>query len=77
VDEPGNDVRVRRAISHAIERQALIESVWLAGEPTPAVGRGLSKWLLRVDQLGPGAQTIDSTPRKPNGSWPRPDFRKA
>ena len=53
---PFNDVRVRRAISHAIDRQAIIESVYLKGEPTPAVARGLPEWSLRVDQLGPGAQ---------------------
>jgi peptide/nickel transport system substrate-binding protein len=34
---PFNDVRVRRAISHAIDRQELIEAVWGRGEPTPAV----------------------------------------
>lgn len=32
---------MRRAISHAIDRQALIEAAWGRGEPTPAVARGL------------------------------------
>ena len=53
---PFNDVRVRRAISHAIDRQALIEAVWGRGEPTPAVARGLVEWSLPIDQLGEGAQ---------------------
>jgi peptide/nickel transport system substrate-binding protein len=53
---PFNDVRVRRAISHAIDRQALIEAVWVRGEPTPALARGLVEWSLPVDQLGAGAK---------------------
>jgi peptide/nickel transport system substrate-binding protein len=40
---PFNDVRVRRAISQAIDRQALIEAVWGRGEPTGAVPRGLTE----------------------------------
>src|SRR5262244_2520510 len=53
---PFNDVRVRRAISHAIDRQALIEAVWVRGEPTPAVARGLVEWSLPIDQLKKKAQ---------------------
>jgi peptide/nickel transport system substrate-binding protein len=53
---PFNDVRVRRAISHAIDRQGLIEAVWGRGEPTAAVGRGLVEWALPVDHLGAGAR---------------------
>src|SRR6266571_5667828 len=53
---PFNDVRVRRAISHAIDRQGLIEAVWIRGEPTPAVARGLVEWSLPIDQLGAGAK---------------------
>src|SRR5262245_5082386 len=52
---PFNDVRVRRAISHALDRRGIIEAVSLRGEPTPAVGRGLTEWSLPVDQLGAGA----------------------
>jgi peptide/nickel transport system substrate-binding protein len=53
---PLNDVRVRRAISMAIDRQAIIEAVYLRGEPSPAIARGLTEWSLPIDQLGEGAQ---------------------
>ena len=46
---------MRRAISQAIERQALIEAVYLRGEPSPAIGRGLAQ-SLPIDQLGEGAR---------------------
>ena len=55
---PFNDVRVRRAISQAIDRQALIEAVYLRGEPSPAIGRGLAEWSLPIDQLGAGARVL-------------------
>src|SRR5262249_61551002 len=61
---PFNDVRVRRAISHAIDRQAIIDSVYLKGEAAPAVPRGLPEWSLRVDQLGPGAQYYRHDPKE-------------
>src|SRR5262249_34507106 len=60
---PFNDVRVRRAISHAVDRQAVIDSVFLRGEPTPAISRGLPHWSLRVDQLGHGAQYYRHDPK--------------
>src|SRR5207249_9405083 len=61
---PCNDVRVRRAISHAIDRQGLIEAVWGRGEPTPAVARGLVEWSLPVDQLGAGAKYYQYDPKE-------------
>ena len=61
---PFNDVRVRRAISHAIDRQALIAAVWGRGEPTPAVARGLVEWSLPIDQLGPGAKYYQYDPEE-------------
>ena len=61
---PFNDLRVRRAISHAVDRQAIIDSVFLKGEPTPAVARGLTEWSLRIDQLGPGAQYYRHDPKE-------------
>jgi peptide/nickel transport system substrate-binding protein len=53
---PFTDVRVRRAVSHAIDRQGMIEAVWIRGEPSPAVPRGLTEWSLPIDQLGEGAK---------------------
>jgi len=61
---PFNDVRVRRAVSHAVDRQAIIEAAYHRGEPTPAVARGLPEWSLRVDQLGPGAQYYRHDPKE-------------
>ena len=53
---PFNDVRVRRAISMAIDRQGIIEAVYMRGEPTPAIARGATEWSLPIDQLGEGAR---------------------
>jgi peptide/nickel transport system substrate-binding protein len=61
---PCNDVRVRRAISHAIDRQGLIEAVWGRGAPTPPVARGLVEWSLPIDQLGPGAKYYQYDPKE-------------
>jgi peptide/nickel transport system substrate-binding protein len=61
---PFNDVRVRRVISHAIDRPALIEAVWGRGEPTAAVPRGLTEWSLPVDQLGAGAKYYQYDPKE-------------
>jgi peptide/nickel transport system substrate-binding protein len=61
---PFSDVRVRRAISHAIDRQGLIEAVWGRGEPTAAVARGLTEWSLPIDQLGSGAKYYQYDPKE-------------
>ena len=55
-NSPFTDMRVRRAISHAIDRQGVIEAVWMRGELSPAVPRGLAEWSLPIDQLGEGAK---------------------
>ena len=61
---PFTDVRVRHAISHAIDRQAIIEAIWVRGAPTPAVSRGLVEWSLPMDQLGPGAKYYEYDPKE-------------
>jgi peptide/nickel transport system substrate-binding protein len=61
---PFNDVRVRRAISHAIDRRALIEAVWGRGIPSPSVSPGLEEWTLPIDQLGAGAKYYQYDPQE-------------
>jgi peptide/nickel transport system substrate-binding protein len=61
---PFNDVRVRRAISHAMDRQGLIEGVWMRGQPSPAVAPGLAEWSLPIDQLGEGAKYYRYDPKE-------------
>jgi peptide/nickel transport system substrate-binding protein len=61
---PFTDVRVRRAISHAIDRQGLIEAVWMRGELSPAVPRGLAEWSLPIDQLGEGVKYYRYDPQE-------------
>ena len=61
---PFSDVRVRRAISHAVNRQAIIDAIFVKGEPTPAISRGAPEWSPRIDQLGPGAQYYRHDPKE-------------
>jgi peptide/nickel transport system substrate-binding protein len=61
---PFNDVRVRRAISQAIDRQGLFEGVWMRGQPSPAVAPGLAEWSLPIDQLGEGAKYFRYDPQE-------------
>src|SRR2546426_3957425 len=61
---PFTDVRVRRAISHAIDRQAIIDAAYPRGEPTSAIPRGLTEWSLPIDQLGAGAKYYQYDPRE-------------
>jgi peptide/nickel transport system substrate-binding protein len=61
---PCSDVRVRRAISQAIDRQGLIDAVSLRGEPTPAIARGSTEWSLPIDQLGTGAKYYQYDPQE-------------
>jgi peptide/nickel transport system substrate-binding protein len=61
---PFTDVRVRRAMSHAIDRQGLIEAVWVRGELSPAVPRGLAEWSLPIEQLGDGAKYYRYDPQE-------------
>jgi peptide/nickel transport system substrate-binding protein len=61
---PFADVRVRRAISHAIDRQGLIEGVWMRGQPSPGVAPGLAEWSLPIEQLGEGAKYYRYDPKE-------------
>jgi peptide/nickel transport system substrate-binding protein len=61
---PFNDVPVRRAISHAIDCQALIEAVWVRGKPSPSISPGLVEWSLPIDQLGEGAKYYRYDPQE-------------
>ncbi len=61
---PFHDVRVRRAISQAIDRQGIIEAVSMRGEPTPAIARGATEWSLPIDQLGAGAKYYQYDPKE-------------
>jgi peptide/nickel transport system substrate-binding protein len=61
---PFTDARVRRAISHAIDRQGMIEAVWMRGELPPAVAPGLAEWSLPIEQLGEGAKYYRYDPKE-------------
>jgi peptide/nickel transport system substrate-binding protein len=60
---PFSDVRVRQAMSLALDRQAIIDSVYEGGgvmnAPVPAA---LRDWALPVDQLGEGARYYKHDP---------------
>src|SRR5262249_56122511 len=61
---PFNDVRVRRAISHAIDRQASIDAIYGRGLPTGPLARGLVEWALPPDQLGEGTKYYQYNPKE-------------
>ena len=61
---PFNDVRVRRAISMAFDRQALVAALAVRGQPTPAIPPGLVEWSLPIEQLGAGAQYYQYDPQE-------------
>jgi len=55
--KPFSDVRVRHAISHAIDRQGIIDAVAEGvGVYNAAVPNALKDWALPVDKLGEGAK---------------------
>src|SRR5437899_595230 len=61
---PLNDVRVRRAISQAMDRQAIVEAAFVKGEPTPAISRGVPAWSSTIDELGAGAKYYQYDPQE-------------
>jgi peptide/nickel transport system substrate-binding protein len=55
--KPFSDVRVRQAMSLAIDRQAIIEAVFEGvGAVNPAVPAALREWSIPLDKLGEGAK---------------------
>ena len=62
---PFNDVRVRRAISLAFNRQGLLDAVYEGvGVFNPAVPSAFKEWALPIDQLGEGAQYYKFDPAR-------------
>jgi peptide/nickel transport system substrate-binding protein len=63
--KPFNDVRVRRAISHAIDREGIIDAVAEGvGVVNPPVPAALKDWSLPMSQLGEGAKYYKHDPKE-------------
>jgi peptide/nickel transport system substrate-binding protein len=61
--KPFSDVRVRQAMSLAIDRQAIIDSVFEGvGAMNPAVAAALREWSIPMDKLGEGAKYFKYDP---------------
>ena len=61
--KPFNDIRVRHAISHAIDRQGIIDAVAEGvGVFNAAVPVALKDWAVPVNQLGEGAKYFKHDP---------------
>ena len=44
--------------------RAVIDAVYLKGQPTPAIAPGLTAWSLPIDQLGEGAKYYQYNPKE-------------
>ena len=63
--KPFSDLRVRQAISHAIDRQGILDAVAEGvGVFNPAVPAALRDWTLPIDQLGEGAKYFKFDPKE-------------
>jgi ABC-type transport system substrate-binding protein len=63
--KPFNDVRVRRAMSLALDRQGLIDAVLEGvGVVNPPVPAALKDWTLPMDKLGEGAKWYRYDPKE-------------
>jgi peptide/nickel transport system substrate-binding protein len=61
--KPFSDVRVRRAISHALDRQGILDATAEGvGVINPAVPAALKEWSLPINQLGEGARYFKYDP---------------
>jgi peptide/nickel transport system substrate-binding protein len=61
--KPFSDVRVRQAMSLAVDRQAIIEAVFEGvGAMNPAVPAALKEWSIPFDKLGEGAKYYKHDP---------------
>jgi peptide/nickel transport system substrate-binding protein len=61
--KPFSDVRVRQAMSMAIDRKAIIEAVFEGvGALNPAVPAALKEWSIPFDKLGDGARYYQHDP---------------
>jgi ABC-type transport system substrate-binding protein len=62
---PFNDIRVRKALSLALDRKAIAEATvplgWVKNPPVPAA---LAAWALPVEKLGEGAKYYEHDPKE-------------
>jgi len=69
--KPFGDLRVRQAMSMAIDRKAIIEAVLEGvGALNPPVPAALKEWSIPFDKLGEAPSTTSTTRPRPSGSWP-------